>query len=116
MRRGPGRATLEMNFDHSLLRLFQEIQYWEKLQFEIPHGVSEVYHAREELRTLREHVMLVVRDYNQIIEMLSPDERSLFKERIRFLDKKVQPGMTKLTWNAKNNNSDYFVADCRYVR
>ena len=67
-----------------------------------------------DLRTLREHVMLVVRDYNQIIDMLSPDERSLFRERIRFLDKKVQPGLSKLTWGSKGI-SDYYVADCRYA-
>ena len=114
MRRSANRATLEMNFDHSLLRLFQEIQYWEKLLFEKPHGAAEIYHSKDDLRTLREHVMLVVRDYNQIIDMLSPDERSLFRERIRFLDKKVQPGLSKLTWGSKGI-SDYYVADCRFV-
>ena len=44
---------------------------------------------REELRNLREHVMLVVRDYNRIITELSPEEIGLFKERIKVLDKKV---------------------------
>ena len=29
--------------------------------FEIPHFVNEVYAKREELRNLREHVLLVVR-------------------------------------------------------
>lgn len=45
----------------SLLKLFNEIHYWERLLFEIPHFVNEVYAKREELRTLREHVLLVVR-------------------------------------------------------
>lgn len=44
--------------------MFNEIHYWERL-FEIPHYVSEVYQRREELRTMRESVLLVVRDYNR---------------------------------------------------
>jgi len=64
------------------------------------------------MRNLREHVLLVVRDYNRIIGKLSADERGLFRERIRFLDKKVQPGLLKLTWSSKGI-SEYYVADCR---
>jgi dynein heavy chain, axonemal len=59
--------------------------------------------------------MLVVRDYARVVDMLSPEERNLFRERIRFLDKKVQPGLTKLTWASKGI-SEYYVADCRCVR
>lgn len=112
MRRAANRSQLELNFDLSLLRLFTEIQFWEKLMFEIPHTALEAYHKREELRSLREHVMLVVRDYARVVDMLSVEERNLFRERIRFLDKKVQPGLTKLTWASKGI-SEYYVADCR---
>ena len=37
MRRAANRQQLELNFDHSLMRLFCEIYFWEKLMFEIPH-------------------------------------------------------------------------------
>lgn len=50
-----------------LLNMFNEIHYWERLLFEIPHYVSEVYQRREELRNLRENVLLVVRDYNRCV-------------------------------------------------
>lgn len=36
----------------------------------------------------------------------------MFRERIRFLDKKIHPGLTKLTWASKGI-SDYFITDCR---
>jgi len=45
--------------------MFQEIHYWERLMFEIPHYAADVYTKREDLRNLREHVLLVVRDYNR---------------------------------------------------
>ena len=106
------RQLLDINFDSYLLKLFAEINYWEILMFEIPHYAADVYQRREELRNLREHVMLVVRDYNRIITELNQDEIGLFKERIKVLDKKVQPGLTKLTW-AVNSFSDFYIGDCR---
>ena len=51
----------------TLLKLFNEIQYWEKLMFETPHYVSELYMKKEDLRILRENVLLVVRDYNRLV-------------------------------------------------
>ena len=48
----------------------------------------------------------------RIIAALSLEERGLFRERIRFLDKKIHAGLTKLTWASKGI-SDYFVTECR---
>ncbi|XP_066267393.1 dynein axonemal heavy chain 2-like isoform X1 [Branchiostoma lanceolatum] len=106
------QGMLDINFDKSLLKLFNEIHHWEQLMFEIPHYAHEVYMKKEDLRGLREHVLLVVRDYNRIIAALSTEERGLFRERIRFLDKKIHPGLTKLTWASKGI-SDFFVQECR---
>ena len=49
---------------------------------------------------------------NRIIAVLSSEERGLFRERIRSLDKKIHPGLTKLTWASKGI-SDYFIGECR---
>jgi dynein heavy chain len=103
---------LDIRFDSSLLRLFGEIRYWDRLTFEIPHYASDVYTRREELRVLRENVLLVARDYNRILAMLSQEERGLFQERIKTLDKKIHPGLSKLTWASKDR-SDFFLAECR---
>lgn len=43
--------------------------------------------------------------------MLSADELGLFRERINFLDKKIQPGLSKLLWLSKGT-SNVFVRDC----
>ncbi|XP_040202767.1 dynein heavy chain 2, axonemal [Rana temporaria] len=104
-------GMLDVNFDKNLLKLFVEIHYWERVQFEIPHYVVDIYQRQEDLRNLRENVLLVVRAYNRIIAALSAEERSLFRERIRFLDKKIQPGLTKLHWSSKGASSA-FINDC----
>ena len=68
---------LEQNFDRTLLQLFSEVAYWEKLRFEIPYVAMDIATHRERYRCLRENVMLVVREYNQILKALSPQERTL---------------------------------------
>ena len=49
----------------SLLKTFTEVHYWERLVFELPNYVIDLCAKTEELRLLRECVMLVVRDYNR---------------------------------------------------
>uniref|UniRef100_G1RF97 Dynein axonemal heavy chain 2 n=1 Tax=Nomascus leucogenys TaxID=61853 RepID=G1RF97_NOMLE len=105
-------GMLDVNFDKSLLILFVEIDYWERLLFETPHYVVNVAERAEDLRILRENLLLVARDYNRIIGMLSPDEQALFKERIRFLDKKIHPGLKKLHWALKGASA-FFITECR---
>uniref|UniRef100_A0A8C8XZF1 Dynein axonemal heavy chain 2 n=1 Tax=Panthera leo TaxID=9689 RepID=A0A8C8XZF1_PANLE len=105
-------GMLDVNFDKSLLILFVEIDYWERLLFETPHYVVNVAERAEDLRILRENLLLVARDYNRIIAMLSPDEQALFKERIRFLDKKIRPGLKKLHWALKGASA-FFITECR---
>ncbi|XP_063305793.1 dynein axonemal heavy chain 2 [Pelobates fuscus] len=104
-------GMLDVNFDKNLLKLFVEIHFWERLLFDIPHYLVEIYQRREDLRNLRENVLLVVRAYNRIIAALSHGERGLFRERIRFLDKKFQPGLTKLHWSSKGA-SNAFINEC----
>nr|XP_034361929.1 LOW QUALITY PROTEIN: dynein heavy chain 2, axonemal [Arvicanthis niloticus] len=105
-------GMLDVNFDKALLTLFVEIDYWERLLFETPHYVMNVAERAEDLRILRENLLLVARDYNRIIAMLSPDEQALFKERIRFLDKKIHPGLKKLNWALKGASA-FFITECR---
>uniref|UniRef100_A0A8C0I316 Dynein axonemal heavy chain 2 n=1 Tax=Balaenoptera musculus TaxID=9771 RepID=A0A8C0I316_BALMU len=113
LRISPEKAgMLDVNFDKSLLILFVEIDYWERLLFETPHYVVNVAERAEDLRILRENLLLVARDYNRIIAMLSPDEQALFKERIRFLDKKIHPGLKKLHWALKGASA-IFITECR---
>ena len=62
---------------------------------------------------MRENVNLVVREYNGILDTLLPQERRLFTERLHFLDRKIYPALTKLTWASKGVVTDVFVKDSR---
>eukprot|EP00919_Chromeraceae_sp_WS-2016_P005632 GHVR01013171.1.p1 GENE.GHVR01013171.1~~GHVR01013171.1.p1 ORF type:complete len:2258 (+),score=491.25 GHVR01013171.1:121-6894(+) len=113
--RGKG-GQLELNFDRGVLRMLLEVYYWEKLQgsgIVVPYGAHEMHLQREGLRILRLHVMRIVRDYNIIIEALTSDQRRLFNEHIRTLDKRIAPGFSKLSWTTPNIK-ELFVRDvCR---
>ncbi|CAM9228493.1 unnamed protein product, partial [Choristocarpus tenellus] len=71
----------------------------------------DICNQREKLRAQREHIMLVVRAYNSILDELMPSERKLFADNIRRLDKRILQGMTKLTWSSKGI-VEYYVRDC----
>ena len=109
-----GAGLLECNFHKGLLRLFQEVHFWSKFQGEvqIPYVAHDITNQKEKLRILRENVLLVVQDYNQIILELSPQERKLFSEVIRRLDRRIGPGLNKLTWASKGV-IEWYVKECR---
>jgi dynein heavy chain len=96
---------LESNFDRSLLKIMKEVGAWKKL---VPSGVVIMSYAddlytnqREINRVLREYVMLVVRDYNMIIDSMDETEKKLFKEHLTTTEKVIAPGHGKLKWSNK---------------
>lgn len=105
-------GMIDVNMNGRLIKLIMEIYYWERLGFEIPHYCADVYTKREEILHMRESVLTIVLDYNRIIGSLSREERGLFKERIKTLDKRIQPGFSKLTWT-KIEAVDEFIQTCR---
>ena len=43
---------LEHNFDRSLMELFSEVHYWERLHYEIPYAAMDIAAHRERYRCL----------------------------------------------------------------
>ena len=109
-----GTGGIICNFDEELLSLFSEVNYWEKFHgggFPIPYVAHDICNMKEPLRIMREHVMLLVRSYNDIVRNISTEERRLFIDHIRRLDRRINQGMTKLTWQSKNM-IDMYIRDC----
>lgn len=103
-------GLLECNIDRSLLTIFHECKYWKCLGFEIPHHVQVVEAKSDMIRLVYENVLMVVMDYNKILAGLSDEERLLFKPLINNVERKVAPGLSKLTWGA--DVSDAYIAEC----
>ncbi|KAG5894356.1 hypothetical protein JTB14_031917 [Gonioctena quinquepunctata] len=103
-------GLLECNIDRSLLDIFHEAKYWDSMNYEIPMYVKSVYQRAETIKFVYECVLNVVLDYNKIISSLSDDERLLFKPLITTVERKISPGLNKLTWSA--DIGDEYIADC----
>ncbi|CAM9180031.1 unnamed protein product [Ectocarpus fasciculatus] len=115
-----GSTEIVCNFDEELLVLFAEVAHWEKFHsgFTIPYVAHDICNAEDSMRIMRERVMMIVRAYNDIIRDISSDEKRLFTDYMRKLDKRINQGMTKLTWQSKNLIEMYVrdaVAHCHEV-
>lgn len=64
----------------------------------------------DSVRFTYECVLNVVLDYNRIVSSLSDDERLLFKPLISAVEKKISPGLSKLSWGS--DVGDEYIADC----
>ena len=101
---GPG-GTISSDFDKNLMNLVSEVKCWEKLQpfgINIPSDVHEVTSFREEFRIIKENILLVVKDYNNIMTVLNEDEKKLFELHLNYLTNKLKPGWSKqYDWSKK---------------
>lgn len=105
---------LQLNFDANMIHDFEEVHYWSKLKHDIPFHLQDVVARTEELRILKEQVLLVVREYNCIQETLPKEQALIFKERLKFLDKKLSAGLSNLIWaNGGTGVADFFLKETR---
>lgn len=44
----------------------------------------------------------------QVLTALDKEERRLFHDRLRYLDKRITPGVTKLAWTSPKATLDFF--------
>lgn len=103
-------GALECNIDRTLLELCEEARYFEMLGFGIPSHILQIYAKYAVLRLVFETVLCVVLDYNKILGALSKEERVLFKALITNCERRVAPGLYKLTW--ANEQIDAYTTDC----
>lgn len=99
-----------MRLSRSLLKVVQESRYWELLGFEIPNHINAVYMRYNSLQLIYEAVLDVVKDYNKILDSLSPEERLFFKPLVVNVEKKINPGLSKLNWGTLM--ADEYIIEC----
>ena len=52
----------------------------------------------------------------QVLTALDKEERRLFHDRLRYLDKRITPGVSKLAWTSPKATLDFFYKEaCMYV-
>ncbi|KAM7351793.1 dynein heavy chain 2, axonemal kl-2 isoform 2-T2 [Cochliomyia hominivorax] len=104
------KGLLECNIDRSVLDICQQAQHFEQLGFQIPSSIRKLYEKYGTLNFVYNSVVTVCLDYNRILTALSEEERKLFKALIHSCDRKIAPGLFKLTWGGEL--SDAYIVDC----
>lgn len=99
--------------------MINEVSTWKVLipfNIRIPNEPDEfVMTNREALRVLRELSMVVVREYNQIIDFMDDNERKLFAEHLQAANRIIQPGITRFKWSSKANVDSFLSRTCRGI-
>ncbi|XP_012280984.2 dynein heavy chain 2, axonemal [Orussus abietinus] len=101
---------IECNIDQSIIQICKEASYWINLGFNVPVHIQVVHGKWDTLQFVYESVLTVVLSYNKIIDALSKQERELFRDLIRLVDRKIKVGLTRFTWNSEF--IDAFIQDC----
>jgi dynein heavy chain len=97
-------VRLRSNFNVDLLKVINEVAIWNKIQslgmINMNVSIVRLLTESETLRKLRENVMMIVRDYNSIQDLIQEDERDLFAEHLQKLDGNggILPGFGRFTW------------------
>ena len=99
---------LVVNFPISVLRVLTEGSLWNKLKMDLPNNVQEVLAKKNDINTLRQQVLSIMREYNEIVDSIPAECLDIFQEKLKAVDKKLQPGLTALKWTSKGSFEGFF--------
>jgi dynein heavy chain len=96
---------VRVNFDPNLERLLREVKYLKNLEIEVPERASLLYDKADIYRTQCGRLEIITTMYNEILKTLLSVEKPLLKKRIESMDKSLEDGISKLTWNSAGIDS-----------
>lgn len=103
-------GLLECNIDRNIMPIFEEAKYFDFIDLPLPAVLIQTYPKAKKIINVFNKVASVVLLHNRILSSLSDKERLLFKEHIKAMDKKLAPGMFKLTYN--DEMTDAYITEC----
>lgn len=97
--------TLRVNFDPTLIRLLREVKYLYQLNIAVPDRAAQIYANDDQYRTQINKLDQIVLMYNNVITNLNLVEEPLIIDRIKKMDKILEPGITELKWKSPEVNA-----------
>jgi hypothetical protein len=101
VRRNLQTQLLEIAFPTQVARLYKEVEGWERVGYSIPFVAMENAKDKDRVNVQRCHVRAMAREYNTILSALEPWERKVFADKLKSLDRKIGPAVTRITWSNK---------------
>lgn len=103
-------GLLECNIDRNVMPIFEEAKYFDLIEIPLPALLIQTYPKARKITNIFNKVANVVLLHNRILSSLSDKERLLFKEHIKIMDKKLAPGMFRLTYI--DEMTDAYITEC----
>lgn len=103
-------GLLECNIDRNVMPIFEEAKYFDLIDIPLPALLIQTYPKARKITNIFNKVANVVLLHNRILSSLSDKERLLFKEHIKIMDKKLAPGMFRLTYI--DEMTDAYITEC----
>ncbi|XP_028981786.1 dynein heavy chain 10, axonemal [Diachasma alloeum] len=92
------QLRFEVNFDWEVFEIIHEAELLEYLGYALPEPVRDVGIQRDRLRGDIESAQTMIDEYNEIINKLDNADIKLLKNAIQQIEKRIQPGVTRLNW------------------
>lgn len=103
-------GLLECNIHRDILKNLNEAKHFELLNTPLPELILSINSKAQIVNSVYNKVVNVALLYNRILESLSSQERLLFRQHIKTMDKKVQPGIVRLNYG--DAMTDEYITDC----
>lgn len=103
-------GLLECNIHRSILPIFDEIRHFDMVEKTTPPIMIQTYLKAPKILNTYNKVVNVVLLHNKILFSLSDKERLLFREHIKSMDRKISPGLFKLTYSDEVTNE--YITEC----
>lgn len=103
-------GLLEVNIDRNIMPILDEARFFDLMEIPLPASLIQTYPKAKKIVSSFNKVVNVILLHNKILCSLSDKERLLFKEHIKVMDRKLAPGMFRITYN--DEGMDIYIADC----
>eukprot|EP00762_Andalucia_godoyi_P000483 ANDGO_03248.mRNA.1 Dynein gamma chain len=100
--RHPETGRLFVNFDHEILQLIRETKWLLRLGVDVPESAKMVLLQEDKFKSYYNQLSYALKEYDRVTARIIPIVRPIISPHLEDLDKKIQPGMTILTWTSMN--------------
>ncbi|EUD69261.1 hypothetical protein C922_00124 [Plasmodium inui San Antonio 1] len=113
---------LESTYNIEIKKVLSEVNIWLKIKDEqifLPNVIIEISFHEERLKTCKEYVNRLVRNYNNICMMLNSDQYKIFEYVLRNMYCNIENTIFKYNWNKDNIKLSVlfnFLNECIHIK
>jgi dynein heavy chain len=95
-------GKLVINLDLEVLKMMREAKHLSLMGFKIPRAAKAVLIFEEKLKSYHGQLCFLLKQYNSILDKISPVSKSILKPHLKYVEKTISPAITSMTWTSMN--------------